>query len=124
MKKILIIILLVICCAGSGFSGEPENNLTSTEQGDPIAQYNLGSKFYCILPQIFIPDLFQPGLDKSKHGVVGDPESGVIVVILFSSTFLSRQFKQPCYCFLNHVFFKIQRHFVFVCKILPVDLSC
>ncbi|MBC8392437.1 MAG: hypothetical protein H8E17_07725 [Deltaproteobacteria bacterium] len=44
------------------------------------------------LKQIFIPDLFQPGLYESEHRIVGYPKSGVIVVILFSGAFLSRQF--------------------------------
>jgi len=34
-----------------------------------------------LLPQIFIPDLFQPGFDKREYGVVGDPELGVVIVI-------------------------------------------
>jgi hypothetical protein len=34
-----------------------------------------------LLSEVFIPDLFQPGFDKSEHGVVGDPEPVVVVVI-------------------------------------------
>jgi len=46
-----------------------------------------------LLPEIFIPDLFQPGFDESEHGVVGDPEPGVVVVIPFGVTPFPRQFE-------------------------------
>ena len=36
-----------------------------------------------LLPQIFIPDLFQPGFDERKHRIVGDPEPGVVVIVPF-----------------------------------------
>jgi len=50
-------------------------------------------EFKRLLPEIFIPDLFQPGFDKSEHGVVGDPEPGVIITISFSGAFFPREFK-------------------------------
>ena len=45
MKKILILVLLIFFCAGSAFCGEFEDTLKNAEQGDVIAQYNLGSMY-------------------------------------------------------------------------------
>ena len=42
MKKILILILLILCCTSSVFGGKFEDTLKKAEQGNADAQYNLG----------------------------------------------------------------------------------
>ncbi len=46
MRKILILILLILCCTSSVFGGEFEDTLKAAEQGDDGAQYNLGLMYY------------------------------------------------------------------------------
>ena len=45
MKKILILVLLVLFCSGSVFGGEFKDILKKAEQGDVVAQYNLGQMY-------------------------------------------------------------------------------
>jgi len=42
MKKILILVLFILCCSGFVFAGEFEDTLKKAEQGDAEAQSNLG----------------------------------------------------------------------------------
>jgi len=42
MKRLLILILFILFCSGSVFGGEFEDTLIKAEQGDIIAQGNLG----------------------------------------------------------------------------------
>jgi hypothetical protein len=44
-----------------------------------------------LLPEIFISDLFHPGFYESKHGIVSDPEPGIVITIFFCGAFFPRQ---------------------------------